>query len=160
MAPDQTAAILLACRLIQQFEGLRLDAYKDVAGLWTVGYGARFLPDGSAVTEGCAISAAIADALLAANIAALADQVAGALRVEATAGQTAALISFAYNLGFGALRNSTLLRLFNAGNAAAAAEQFGAWVHAGGQVVEDLVNRRRSERAVFLGDISQFPQET
>jgi GH24 family phage-related lysozyme (muramidase) len=70
------------------------------------------------------------------------------------------LISFAYDVGLSPLRTSTLLRLFNAGSTAAAAEQFGAWVHADGQVTEGLVGRRAAERAVFLGDTSQFSQET
>lgn len=62
-----------------------------------------------------------------------------------------ALMSFTYNLGAANLESSTLRRLLNAGNYAAAAEQFARWNKAGGQVLAGLVRRRAAERDLFLG---------
>ena len=60
-------------------------------------------------------------------------------------------MSFSYNLGGGALRGSTLLRMLNAGDAAGAAGQFLRWNKAGGVVVDGLMRRREAERAMFVG---------
>jgi len=60
-----------------------------------------------------------------------------------------ALISFAYNLGFGALRASTLFRKHRAGDAMGASAEFPKWVNAGGRVLRGLVLRRAAERALY-----------
>jgi lysozyme len=64
--------------------------------------------------------------------------------------QLDALVSFAYNLGVGSLSGSTLLKQLNAGDYAAAAEQFLVWSHAGGVVVAGLLRHRQAEQALFL----------
>lgn len=61
------------------------------------------------------------------------------------------VMSFTYNLGAANLGSSTLLRLLNAGDYAAAAEQFPRWNKAGGQLLAGLGNRRAAERVMFLG---------
>ncbi|MFK9512027.1 lysozyme, partial [Escherichia coli] len=58
--------------------------------------------------------------------------------VPLTANQLGALVSFAYNLGTGALASSTLLRLLNAGDYKGAAAQFARWNRAGGRVLAGL----------------------
>ena len=63
----------------------------------------------------------------------------------------AALTSFEYNLGAGALARSTLLRLLNAGNRPAALAEFRKWVYAAGRPILGLLRRRWAEAAVFLG---------
>lgn len=75
--------------------------------------------------------------------------VARQVRVPLTQGQFDALVSFAFNLGEGALAQSTLLRLLNAGDYAGAAAQFDRWNKAGGRVLPGLVRRRAAERALF-----------
>lgn len=65
--------------------------------------------------------------------------------------ELAATTSLAYNIGLEAFRNSTLLRMYRAGNIAGAADQFPRWNKAGGQVMPGLDNRRAHERALFLG---------
>ena len=71
----------------------------------------------------------------------------------ATDGQRAALYSFAYNEGTGALHSSTLLRKFVAGDLDGAGAQFAAWVYSGGHVTRGLVNRRALELSVFQGKV-------
>lgn len=61
-----------------------------------------------------------------------------------------ALVSFTYNLGAGALKGSTLLKLLNAGNIKGAAEEFPKWNKAAGKVLEGLTKRRMEERQLFL----------
>jgi lysozyme len=60
-----------------------------------------------------------------------------------------ALISFAYNLGLGALHGSTLLRLVNQGDMEDAANEFPKWDHAGGVAVAGLTRRRLAEQQLF-----------
>jgi len=61
-----------------------------------------------------------------------------------------ALVSFAFNLGEGALGESTLLRKLNAGDYVGAADQFLRWNKAGGRVLAGLTRRRKAERDWFL----------
>jgi hypothetical protein len=62
------------------------------------------------------------------------------------------LVSFSWNVGTGALANSTLLRLLNEhAPLQHVAGQFGAWVYdARGHVDPGLIRRRAAEAALFL----------
>src|SRR6266498_3231680 len=106
--------------LIRRFEGLRLDAYQCPAGIWTIGYGHT----GPDVLEGLAISPSLAEAFLRADVGhfGIAVEVCAGLCAQ---GQFDALVSFAFNLGVGALRASTLLKLHKLGQHKLAAAEFG-----------------------------------
>jgi lysozyme len=65
-----------------------------------------------------------------------------------------ALTSFAYNVGVGALRASTLLRLTNQCDFLAAAEQFDRWTKSAGKVLPGLVRRRAAEKQLFLSEVA------
>ncbi|WP_406850154.1 lysozyme [Chromobacterium phragmitis] len=132
-------------RLIKQFEGLRLAAYQDMVGVWTIGYGHT----GPDVKAGLTITQQQADQLLAADLQKFEAGVSLAVTVSLNANQFSALVSFSYNLGLGNLRSSTLLRLLNQGDFAGAAAQFPRWNRAGGQVVAGLTRRRLAEQALF-----------
>ena len=139
-------------RLIRQCEGCVLHPYQDTAGNWTIGIGSIRLADGSPVTATTPpITSDQADALMLAELTSTIAEVDGMLPASATTHQRAALYSFAYNEGCGALAKSTLLRLFLAGDVAGAAAQFAAWVYAGGKISKGLQNRRALEKSVFLG---------
>ena len=73
-----------------------------------------------------------------------------ALRVDVTQSQFDALVSWAYNVGLGAAKQSTLMRLLNAGDVPGAADQFLRWNRAGGVVLRGLTRRREAERDLFL----------
>jgi lysozyme len=99
--------------------------------------------------------------LLDAAVARVEAQLRPLLKREPTAGQYAALISLAYNVGVGAhdgvkgdLADSTLLEDFNAADIQGAAAQFLAWdkAHVNGKLVTlpGLTKRRQAERIVFL----------
>lgn len=133
-------------KLIQQFEGLRLKAYQDAVGVWTIGYGHT----GPDVTPGLVISQAQADALLARDLNRFETGVSRLVQVPLNQNQFDALLSFSYNLGLGSLQNSTLLRLLNQRDYAGAASQFPRWNKAGGKVLPGLTRRRAAEQALFL----------
>lgn len=62
-----------------------------------------------------------------------------------------ALVSLAFNIGEGAFRRSTLLKLLNRGDYKGASEQFLVWKNAGGRPI--LLNRRKREKALFDGGV-------
>ncbi|MGA2903727.1 MAG: lysozyme [Candidatus Korobacteraceae bacterium] len=132
--------------LTQQFEGLRLTAYQDQVGKWTIGYGHT----GPDVQPGLTITQDQANALLVQDVASAVASVNRMVTVPLTQNQFDALVDFVFNLGSGNLASSTLLRELNAGNSAAAAAQFVVWVYAGGVVSQGLLKRRQAEQALFL----------
>jgi lysozyme len=140
--------------LTKSFEGLRLSAYQDSGGVWTIGYGHT----GPEVHAGQHISEAEAQTLLRADMTAAVDCVRRAVQVKLTQGQFDALVDFCFNAGQGGLLGSSLLRCVNRGEFAEAVEQFGLWVHAGGRVAPGLVRRRAAEAALFAGH--EFNPET
>lgn len=133
--------------LTRSFEGLRLEAYRDSAGVWTIGYGHT----GPEVHRGQCISEIEAEELLRADLSSAVQNVRRALRVNLAQHQFDALVDFCFNVGCGSFRGSSLLRDVNQSNFDTAAVQFGLWVHAGGKVVQGLVRRRAAETALFSG---------
>ncbi|MGV3621975.1 MAG: glycoside hydrolase family protein [Archangium sp.] len=131
--------------LIKEFEGLRLTAYRDPVGVLTIGYGHT----GSDVKPGMTISQQRAEQLLKNDTGWAQKAVRDTVKVPLTQGQFDALTSFTFNLGAGALRSSTLVKKLNAGDYAGAQNEFGRWVHAGGQVLAGLVRRRAAEAKMF-----------
>lgn len=131
-------------RLIGEFEGLRLEAYRDVVGVLTIGYGHT----GKDVFAGQKITREEADRLLSQDLKRFENAV-ETMHPKLTQNQFDALVSFAFNLGEGALRGSTLRKLHNDGKHAEASREFGKWNHAGGKVVSGLTRRRAREAAVY-----------
>lgn len=131
--------------LIKEFEGLKLQAYKCPADIWTIGYGhtAGIGPD-DVITE------AQANSLLCQDVAASERAVNQYVHVPLTQNQFDALVSFVFNLGVGSFRTSTLLKKLNAGDYDGTAQEFGRWIHAGGKALPGLVRRREAERVLFL----------
>lgn len=130
--------------LIKTFEGLKLNAYLCPAGVWTIGYGTT-----KGVKPGMAITAAKAEELLAQDLRKFEDTVNTSVAVPITQGMYDALVSFCYNVGAGAFRTSTLLRLLNKGEYESAALQFARWNRGGNKVLPGLVRRRAAERELF-----------
>lgn len=139
-----------AIKLIAAFEGCKLKAYKDVADVWTIGYGHT-----AGVKRGDVITQKQADGWLG-------DEVEGFLReVESlvygyptNANQLVAMTSLAYNIGEGAFRRSTVLRKHRTENYCQAGDAFLLWdkatVKGKKVVVPGLTNRRTAERERYL----------
>lgn len=134
---------------IGRHEGLRLAAYRDAAGVWTIGYGHTAAAGPPAPAAGMTIGAAEAEAILGRDLARFEQAVTRLVAVPLTQAQFDALVSFAFNVGEGALARSTLLKKLNAGDVAGAAAEFGRWNKAGGRVLAGLTRRRAEERALF-----------
>lgn len=133
--------------MIEQWEGLRLQTYRDSVGVATIGYGHT----GPDVHDGEDITEAQADALMTADLHKFEVAVSSMVDMAPTSQQQFdAMVSFSYNLGSGALAGSSLLRYHKAGQFEAAAGEFVKWDHAGGQVLAGLLRRRQGEAAVYL----------
>lgn len=131
--------------LIKRFEGLKLTAYRCPAGVLTVGFGST----GPHVKHGMVITEAEAEALLRKDVARFEDGV-NHIVGPCSQGQYDALVSFAFNLGLGALMSSTLLKRHKAGDFARAADELLRWNRAGGRVLPGLTRRRAAERQLYL----------
>lgn len=157
-APPAPAARKIGPRavaLMHHFEGCKLTAYKCPAGVWTIGWGNTFYEDGRKVQPGDTITQARADELFGLVVA---DFERGVERMApgAPPSQFGAMVSFAYNVGLGALEGSTLLRKHKAGDIAGAAAEFLKWDKSRGQVMPGLTRRRQAERLLYLNDTAAF----
>ena len=132
--------------LIKSFEGLRLKSYQDSVSVWTIGYGTT-----RGIGPGVTITNEQAERMLMNDIAGFEPELDKLAKVPLSQNQWDALMSFVYNLGAANLGSSTLLKLLNAKDYAAAADQFPRWNKAGGQVLAGLTKRRAAECAMFLG---------
>jgi lysozyme len=63
-----------------------------------------------------------------------------------------ALVSFSFNVGLGTLQRSTLRQRHNRGDYQGAADELLKYCKAGGKVLKGLENRRKDERAIYLGN--------
>jgi GH24 family phage-related lysozyme (muramidase) len=146
-----------ASDIIKKFEGYSDKAYKCPAGIWTIGYGFTSIPcslvgktgDTRPVKEGDLIkNKELADDYLDILIEDFKDKVLNLITVDVTENQLNALISFAFNLGVGALKKSTLLKKFNSGDSTTSSE-FLKWNKVGNKVLAGLTRRRELEKEVF-----------
>lgn len=133
-------------KIIKNFEGCRLQAYKCPTGIWTIGYGHT----GSSVHQGLKISQTDAESFLKTDLIVHCNNVSKLVKVPLNQNQFDALVSLEYNIGYGSFSKSTLLRLLNNKDYKGAAEQFAVWRLGGGKVLPGLVKRRKAEKDLFL----------
>ncbi len=133
--------------LTKEFEGLRLEAYQDCGGIWTIGYGHT----GRDVRPGRRVSEFEAEVLLRADLRDAIASVNRSIEVPIAQHQFDALVDFCYNAGRGNFERSSLLRKVNLEDFEGAAFQFGLWVNVDMKPVPGLVRRRAAEAAMFLG---------
>lgn len=136
--------------MTKQFEGLRLEAYQDCAGVWTIGYGHT----GRDVKPGRKVSEFEAEVLLRADLRDAVDCVNRAVEVDIEQHHFDALVDFCYNAGRGNFLRSSLLGKLNQEDFEGAAHQFSMWVNVDMKPVPGLVRRRASEAAMFRGQTS------
>ena len=137
-------------RLLEQFEGLRLEAYLDSAGIATIGFGTIKYPNGSKVKLDDKITKAQAKEYKLHDLKEFESTVNTSVTVPLSQNQYDALVSLSYNIGSNAFKNSTLLKKLNSGDYKGAAEQFLVWNKVNSKRVQGLVNRREAERNLFL----------
>ena len=142
--------------MIERFEGCLLKASNKLDGVWTIGYGQTGRYYGKRVRKGMTTTKALAHAWLRDHsIKTYEAAVAKAVKVPLNQNQFDALVSFTYNVGVGALKQSTALRKLNAGDYAGAADALTMWTKCNGKVLAGLVRRRKEERALFLTPVTQ-----
>jgi len=160
-----------AIALIKRFESLHdgdlseigLQPKMDPVGIWTAGYGHALRdPDTGQFLQGAndraaalalvhgGLTEAQADDLLERDLEQFSDGVSRRVTAPLSSSEFGALVSFAFNVGLGNFKGSTLLRLLNAGDFKGAADQFARWNRAGGKILPGLVKRRYAERTLFL----------
>jgi lysozyme len=133
--------------LIKSFEGCVLTAYLDAVGIWTIGYGHT----GPNVHRGLTITQKQAEDILAQDVHRFELGVINNVKVTLNQNEFDALVSFSFNVGVNALKNSTLLRLLNNGaDRSVVAAEFLRWNKGDGKVLEGLTRRRQAEKALFL----------
>jgi lysozyme len=132
--------------LVKSCEGCELNAYQDIRGIWTIGYGHTGPPQ---VESGQSITQDQADQFLLANLQTAIDAVNQHVTVPLNQNQFDALVDLVFNIGAGAFAASTLLRDLNNNDFDSASQQFLVWDHAGAQVSQGLENRRIKEQTLF-----------
>jgi len=131
---------------LKEFEGFRRDAYRDAAGVLTIGYGHT----GRDVREGDRITTYGAEQLLLIDLKEH-EAAVRQLHVARSQGQFDALVSFSFNLGVGRLQRSTLLKVIRRGGSKMAiTREFKRWVFAGGKRLPGLEVRREWEAKRFF----------
>jgi GH24 family phage-related lysozyme (muramidase) len=149
-----------ALSLIRRFEGLRLKAYRDAAGIWTIGYGHTSMAGPPKVRPGMRITKAEAEEILRRDVETFARAVARAIGDEAleklNENQFGALVSFAYNVGLANFRRSSVLRAVKEGRLNDVPRLLMRWTKArdprSGRLkrLRGLVRRRRAEGELFM----------
>ena len=143
-----------AIDLIHSFESLKLNSYRDPGsrnGLpITNGWGTTIDENGEPIPLGAVWTREKADRLFARDLARFSQKVAALLgSAPTTQNQFDALVSFAYNVGTGALADSTLLRKHKAGDFAGAKAEFARWNKNDGKVLNGLTKRRAAESGLY-----------
>lgn len=136
---------LAGTQLTENFEGIALTAYQDSIGRWTIGYGHT-----KNVKSGDTCTLQQAEQWLRDDVQWAVNCVNALVTVSITQSIFDALVDFTFNLGSGNLQHSSLLRLVNAGDFDAAANEFEKWDYAGGKQVAGLLRRRDAEKAEFV----------
>ena len=130
----------LLIKKITEFEGFSNTAYRCPAGKWTCGIGHT-----SGVTATTTCTRKEAEQWLKEDLAPVEAYV-NTIEQVRTQGQYDALVDFAYNLGLGNLKSSTLLKKIKAGASVEEIQaQLRRWVYAGGKKLKGMVKRREWE---------------
>jgi lysozyme len=136
--------------ILKEFEGLRLNAYKDSVGVWTIGYGHTSMAGEPVVKAGLKITEQEAENILRRDIIKYERAVESKLTRIPNQNQFDAMVSLCYNVGPPNFNKSSVLRFFNAGQDAKAANAFLAWNKAGGRVLAGLTRRRSVEMGLYM----------
>lgn len=138
--------------LIKHFEGFSAKPYKCPAGVWTIGYGATYYPNGNKVKPtDTPITEAFATELLKIMLVTYEKSVDSYCVDSVNQNQFDALVSFCYNLGAANLKASTLLKKVNKDPKDPSIKlEFMKWTKAGGKTLAGLVRRREAEAELYF----------
>ena len=133
-------------KLIKDFEGCKLYAYRCPAGVWTIGYG-----NTSHAKAGMSITMQQAEKFLREDLAPIEAELTK-LNMLLQQRQFDALCSWIFNLGMGNFKNSTMRKKILAkATDIEVADQIIRWTKAGGKVLTGLQKRRIAEANMYVG---------
>jgi len=136
--------------LVKHFEGCKLKAYKCPANVWTIGYGNTFYEDGSKVKEGDVITQERANELFDTIIDDFVRMTDALVKSDVSENNFSAIVSFAFNVGTGNLKKSTLLKKVNVNPKDPTIKaEFMKWTKANNVVLKGLVRRREAEAKLY-----------
>lgn len=141
-------------RFIGNNEGLRLEAYKDSAGLLTIGYG-HLVTKHDPPQYHKKITLQEAEQQLVKDLAVAENCVNHSVHIILNQNEYDSLVDFVFNIGTSAFTSSTMLRKLNVGDRPGASEEFKRWIRAGNKVVVGLILRRKREKELFLKPIDK-----
>jgi lysozyme len=160
-------------KLIKAYESFFENAYQDIVGVWTIGWGTIQYPDGRKVEKGDVCNLAEAERWLAFELHL---KQADVLRITEGARLNQqmfdALVSLVYNVGVGGISKSFIQMIKNnstdkriVGNTSVKYRYFGVggkfiqYCNAGGKPIKGLIRRRKSEAFLYLnGYINMFKE--
>jgi len=144
--PSKDVLLQKSCNFIAKFEGCKLEAYKCPAGVWTIGYGHT-----KGVKKGDIVTSEIANDLLKQDTKQFLDCVYKEVGDICNENQIVALTSFAFNVGVGNFRGSTLLKVVkkNPKDFAGVRSEFLRWIYADGNALKGLKKRRNAEAELY-----------
>lgn len=150
-------------KMLKHHEGVRNKPYRCPAALWTIGVGHVLYPEQGnlnmadrmkyplKIEDFRIFSTKEVDEILKTDLVRFIRGVSRYCPVITSQGQLDALVSFAFNVGLGALQRSTLRQKHNRGDYEGAANEFLKYTKGGGKVLPGLVKRRNDEKALYLG---------
>ena len=137
--------------LMHEFEGCKLTAYLCPANIWTIGWGNTRFEDGTPVKQGDSITQERANSLFLNIVKVFETGVRKLVVSKINENQFSALVCFAYNVGLGNLKTSTLLRFVNENpNNPEIKNQFLRWNKAKGKELSGLTRRRLAESNLYF----------
>lgn len=140
-----------ATDLICQFEGFYPNAYRDVGGIWTIGYGQITIAGGRPVGQWDTITKAESLAFVHKRVKEIYKFIIERVNRKLENHQYSALISFVYNVGQGAFARSTLLKKINLNSSKDdICKEFKRWSYVKGKWIKGLHNRRIKETQVYF----------
>lgn len=140
---------------LETWEGSERKAYRDVAGLLTIGVGHLLTQDelhsgkiyinGEGIDYRRGLTKEQITDLLAQDLKRFEKVVNENVKVPLNQNQFDTLVSFSFNVGPAAFKNSTLLKVLNKREYDEVPKQLRRWVYAGGYKVRGLQIRRENE---------------
>ena len=142
--PISEWSVASAIPFIKSWEGCRLEAYRCTSGVATIGWGHT-----KGVSMGDRITIEEAEKYLNDDLIGFQQELTPLISVMLTEGQFQAIMSFVFNVGVQAFKDSTLRKKLNAGDFEGAQAQFGRWVYDNGKILKGLEDRRKAEAELF-----------
>jgi lysozyme len=150
-------------KLLAKWEGIEHNVYDDAVGLPTIGVGHLLTKDelsshqliieDTSVNYDNGLNDEQVYGLLAQDLNRFETTVDDSVTVDLAQNQFDALVSFSFNIGTGAFKDSTLLKHLNGGDYNDVPNQLLRWVKAKGKTLPGLVNRRENEIKLWKGEI-------